>query len=163
MALGNATCCGVFYCIGLFFIYYRLAFFSVKNIRIYNMNLKKDKLNYFLFGFCLAIVGRAAGSFMVGNPSARVADFEDDKVRTVQQDASAWRDTLFVLSAQPSASGPGHDVVFVNKNGVKQMVRSMRDNVVVVDSGDVVVIDESCNVVKRLARGKKLESFVKQK
>lgn len=138
-------------------------FFSVKNIRIYNMSLKKDKLNYFLFGFCLAIVGRAAGSFMVGNPSARVADFEDDKVRTVQQDASAWRDTLFVLSAQPSASGPGHDVIFVNKNGVKQMVRGMRDNVVVVDSGDVVVIDESCNVVEQLARGKKLESFVKQK
>lgn len=129
------------------------------------MRLKKEKLNYFLFGFCLAIVGRAAADVVNNNVADKnTTELSAGITKNVSSsDVAMWRDTLYVLSSVPSKTGAGYDVVFSNKNGIKQMVRDMKDNVALVDSGDVVVMDEHCNVVKQLARGKQLEKFVKQK
>lgn len=120
---------------------------------------KNSKLDYFVLGmFCVLVLKMASGAL---NKEGKVV--ESKKVTVQQQDLDAWRDTLFVLSVRPSEMSDGDDVIFTNRRGIKQMVRGMKDNVVPVQYGDIVVINEDCNVIELLKRKQHINTFVKQK
>lgn len=125
------------------------------------MKLKNNNgLNSFVFGLCFMLALNGAYAF---GPKKEDRIGQVKKTRTIKQDNKVWRDTLFVLCSTPSHAGMGDDVWFTNRNGVRQKVCGMTENVTKVDYGDIVVIDEECKVIELLARNQKLKSFVKQK
>ena len=124
------------------------------------MKKNNNRLNSFVLGLCfmLALTGASGFASKKDDEAGQVK-----KTKSVKQDDSAWRDTLYVLGTWPSVSSNACDVVFTNRHGTRQMVRGMRDNVTTVQDSDVVVIDADCKVVQLLERKCRLDNFLKQK